>query len=293
MVRAFQLGYVEIEAARFDEEFEYYDSVIGTSAVERIGTTAYLSFGLDHHNIALVSGAESRLAALGICVTGGELSDVAKKLRQEGLQAQLRSDARPGVSKLIEVTVPGRFVVHLYQEMAATAPGFRDSGVVPNRLGHVAVISSDAERLVKFFIDVLGFKLTDEFENNLARFITCNRDHHVLNVITAPISKLHHIAFELRDRSHHIVASDLLGSAKIPIVWGPARHTAGHNIASYHFSPSRFLMEFYVEMDVFVPELNRCEPRPWHEELPLRPRVWPLDTVTTWGTKYDFDFTKV
>jgi hypothetical protein len=46
-------------------------------------------------------------------------------------------------------------------------------------------------------------------------------------------------------------------------------------------------------MDVFVPELNRCEPRPWHEELPLRPRVWPLDTVTTWGTKYDFDFTKV
>jgi catechol-2,3-dioxygenase len=293
MVRAFQLGYLELETASFDEEFDYYDRIIGTSPVERTGTAAYLSFGLDHHNIALVSGGESRLAALGFRVTGGDLSDVAKKLRQEGLQAQLRSNARPGVPKLVEVAAPGGMLVHLYEEMTVAAPGFRNSGVVPNRLGHVAVMSSDAERFVKFFIDVLGFKLTDQFENNLARFITCNHSHHVLNVITAPISKLHHIAFELRDRGQHVEASDLLGSAKIPIVWGPARHTAGHNIASYHFSPSRFLIEFFADMDVYIPELNQCEPRPWHEELPLRPRVWPLDTVTTWKTKYDFDFTAV
>jgi hypothetical protein len=45
-------------------------------------------------------------------------------------------------------------------------------------------------------------------------------------------------------------------------------------------------------MDVFIPELGWFEPRPWHETLPLRPQVWQRGTLTTWGTKYDFDFRK-
>jgi hypothetical protein len=84
--------------------------------------------------------------------------------------------------------------------------------------------------------------------------------------------------------------ADLHGTAGFPIVWGPARHTAGHNLASYHFEPSRFLVEFYADMDVYIPELNTFEPRPWHDVLPPRPKVWPTDQLTTWGTKYDFDF---
>jgi hypothetical protein len=60
--------------------------------------------------------------------------------------------------------------------------------------------------------------------------------------------------------------------------------------ASYHFDPSRFLIELYTDMDVIVPELDIFEPRPWHEAFPQRPRVWTLDHLTTWGTRFDFDF---
>ena len=35
--------------------------------------------------------------------------------------------------------------------------------------------------------------------------------------------------------------------------------------------------------------LNIFEPRPWHEAFPQRPRVWTLEQLTTWGTRFDFD----
>jgi hypothetical protein len=122
-----------------------------------------------------------------------------------GIGAELKSDARAGVPQLLTVAVGG-IELHLYQEMAATAPGFRDQ----NR-------------------------------NSLGACQTHCR--------TQP--------------------------------------------AAYHFSPSRFLVELYVDMDIFIPELNWFEPRPWHETLPLRPRAWSIDQITTWGTKYEFDFLTV
>jgi catechol 2,3-dioxygenase-like lactoylglutathione lyase family enzyme len=291
MLRAFQLGYLELISAQLDQEVRHYERIIGATLVEQAGGTAYLSLGLDHHNIALVSGARPGLGAIGLRVQGEELPDVAKKLSSMGIGAELKSDARAGVPQLLTVAVGG-IELHLYQEMAATAPGFRDAGIAPNRLGHVAVLSADADKLVTFVVDVLGFKHTDEFKD-VARFLTCNRDHHVLNIVSAPVSKLHHVAFELRDRGQHVEAADILAANRIETLWGPARHTAGHNLAAYHFSPSRFLVELYVDMDIFIPELNWFEPRPWHETLPLRPRAWSIDQITTWGTKYEFDFLTV
>lgn len=291
MTRAFQLGYIELVTAKLDETLAYYDTIVGATTVERSSDGAYVSLGLDHHNIALRPGPQSALGALGLQVTG-DLGELAKRLKEIGLTAVEKSDAHPGVARLLEVVAPGGHVLHLYTEMTMTAPGFRRAGVVPNRLGHVAVMSTESDRLVKLFTDVLGFRTTDWFEG-VATFLTCNHDHHVLNVVAAPVSKLHHIAFELRGRTHHYDAADLLGTAGIPIVWGPARHTAGHNLASYHFDPSRFLIELYADMDVYIPELNMFEPRPWHDVLPLRPRVWAPGDLTTWGTKFDFDFRAV
>jgi hypothetical protein len=140
---------------------------------------------------------------------------------------------------------------------------------------------------------VLGFQNTDWFED-LACFLTCNQDHHVLNIINAPGApfRAHHVAWQLTDRAHHVTAADRLFSHGIPVEWGPARHTAGHNLATYYFDPDRLLVELYSDMDVWVPALGICEPRPWHDQKPLKPRRWSLADMTTWQTKYEFDFSK-
>ena len=60
-------------------------------------------------------------------------------------------------------------------------------------------------------------------------------------------------------------------AAGVNLLWGPSRHTAGHNVAAYHYDPNRVMVELYTEMDQFIPELGMCEPRPWHEHVPMKP----------------------
>ncbi|MEA2950394.1 MAG: hypothetical protein QOI40_5724 [Alphaproteobacteria bacterium] len=287
MTRAFQIAYVDLDTPAAEQEIAYYDRVLGATPAGRGSDgRAYFSLGLDHHNITIKPAPEKRLSALGLRIEQETADDTVKSLRGLGLSAEKKTDARPGVPVLVEVVVAGH-TLHLVPEMAMPGPGFRTSGVVPTRLGHVALITPEADKFVEF-CSAIGFRTTDWFEG-IATFLTCNHDHHVLNVIGAPETRLHHLAFELRSRAAHHDAADFLAKENHPILWGPTRHTAGHNLASYHYDPSRFLIELNSDMDVFVPALNIFEPRPWHEAFPQLPRVWTLEQLTTWGTRFDFD----
>jgi catechol-2,3-dioxygenase len=292
MPKVFQLGFVEFASADVEAERAYYGDVLGAQLVDNGGDgSAYLSLGTDHHNIALRPSAAPQLPTLGYRLNKDvTLDDATKLLRDFGLAAEARSDARPGIASLVRVPEgPGGYPLEFYRDMTTPAPGFGIKGVVPLRLGHVALISTDAERMIRFYSEVLGFYTTDWFEGR-ATFMTCNRDHHVLNIIDAPAQKLHHIAFELRNSAHQFEAADYLARVGVPVVWGPSRHTAGHNLASYHYSPDKVLIELYADMDVYLPEAGYCEPRPWHEELPLRPRVWRSGDFSRWATQFEFDF---
>ncbi len=287
-----RIGYVELASAAMPEAKAYYTDIMGAKVVERGDAgTQYLSLGLYHHDIVLRPKIDDAPAIVGFQTSADlSLDELSRRLLGLGLEPRRRGDARPGVADLLEVGVGG----HLFQffsDMATPAPGFSSSGIAPNRIGHVAVISPEADRVVKFFVEGLGFAETDWFDQ-MVTFLTCNRDHHVMNVVAAPITKLHHIAFELRGQSDQFKAADLLARSDRPIMWGPSRHTAGHNLASYHYGPDRQLIELYADMDVYLPDLGYFEPRPWHDVLPQRPRRWSLATMTTWGTPYDFDFSR-
>ena len=292
MPKAFRLAYCEFSSPNLEKELEYYKDLLGATLVETTDDGAlYLSLGLDHHNIVLRPGSDAGLLTTGFQLSSGvQMEQLDQELSAAGIKSELREDAMPGIRKLLEVSVAGhRF--HFFQTMDQPAPGFRAHGIAPIRLGHVAYITPEASTLIQFFEKTLGFYVTDSFEG-VATFLTCNYDHHVVNVMGAPVTKLHHIAFELRDGGHQYYASDQLARAGKPIVWGPSRHTAGHNYASYHYDPDHTLVEFYTDMDIYLADAGYFEPRPWHEQLPQRPRVWPPTQFNAWDTKYEFDFTK-
>ena len=54
----------------------------------------------------------------------------------------------------------------------------------------------------------------------VATFLTCNRDHHVVNVVNAPESRVHHLAFELRGTANHAMAADALRGVGVKQLWG-------------------------------------------------------------------------
>lgn len=289
MPQTFRLAYVDLTTPSLDKALGYYDGVLGATPTERSDRAAYLSLGLDHHNLALRPGERAGMAAIGLQLNAGaDLGAVQRRLEGLGHRVAAKSDARPGVASLLEVVDIGGHTFHLVAGMAEAAPGFSGRGIDPVRLGHVAILATDASRVVSFLVEGLGFSTTDWFED-FVTFVTCNRDHHVLNVIQAPFATLHHLAFQLDGRDHQFRAADHLTRQGVPTLWGPARHTAGHNVASYHHGPDGALIELFNDMDVYVPELGYCEPRPWHADLPQRPKHWSITAMTRWDTRYEFD----
>ena len=290
MPKTHRLVYCEFASPKLEEELAYYTGLIGAKLVHRTDdNVCYLSLGLDHHNIVLRPDDAGGLLVSGFQLSAHtSLEQLSEEFSALQLKSEFKENARPGVPRLLEVVVAGH-CFQFFAEMEMPAPGFSTTGIAPSRLGHIALITPEANALVSFFKDTLGFFVTDWFEG-LATFLTCNYDHHTINIVGAPITKLHHIAFELRGGAHQYLASDQLATAHFPIVWGPSRHTAGHNYASYHFDPDKTLIELYTDMDIYLADVGYFEPRPWHEELPQRPRIWPPDDFNAWKTHFKFDF---
>jgi hypothetical protein len=243
MPKVFRMGYMELDVTDMDAMLDFYVGTVGLKSTEVSQDAAYLSFGYDHHNLALRKKKDAGLACIGYQLTKDtEVPQMERILSDAGVRYTRKSDARPGISTLLELEPVGGHIVELYHEISAPAPHFGTSGIVPLRLGHMAMISPEGDKLVALHTDVLGFWKTDYFGEALT-FLTCNHEHHVLNIVNAPIApRLHHLAFQLRDYAHHSIAADILARSGQEVLWGPARHTAGHNVAQYSRDPQGFLL---------------------------------------------------
>lgn len=290
MLKPSKLGYAELAVKDMDAMENYYSNVLGFTLVERDGNgKRYFSSGLDHHNIILTPSNQSNLLSIGFQLASNiSLREARNLLQEKGIEAELKSDPEPGVPEIIELQDPDGFIVRLYANIDMPAPGFNENGIIPQKLGHLALGSMQPLKTAQFYQEILNFYYTDRIGER-ANFLTCNRDHHVLNVsnlgqlIGQP--NLYHIAFELKDASHQYKSLDILTKNGIQVLWGPTRHTAGHNIAAYHHDPDGNLVELFIDMDQLIPGLGYFDPRPWHEELPLKPRYW--DDNAAWGTRFE------
>src|SRR5690625_3734761 len=112
-------SYVDFASKNIEAMEYYYSNVMGLTLVEKDADgIRYLSTGLDHHHIALTPSNQSDLQCIGFQLGKQyELKDVEKQLKQQGISAKLKSDARPGLPKLIELTDPDDFIVHLFINM--------------------------------------------------------------------------------------------------------------------------------------------------------------------------------
>ncbi|MCK1983595.1 MULTISPECIES: VOC family protein [Peribacillus] len=293
MISTIKLSYAEFNCNDLGSMANYYENVVGFSLTkDSTKDEKYFSSGLEHHNIALKNSDESALHIVGYQIEQKDsLENVQKYLKREfDINSEIKTDIRPGVAKLLELVDPDGYKLHLFQEVEHTAVGYKKNAINPFKIGHIALGSLNAQKSIDFYMNVLNFHYTDKIGTR-ATFLTCNSDHHVLNISTFGHKMLHHIAFELKDASHHVLSSDHLASHGTPIKWGPFRHTAGHNLASYHQDPEKNVIELYTDMDQFIPELNYFDPRPWHETLPLRPRVW--DHNCAWYEAFETNITDI
>jgi catechol 2,3-dioxygenase-like lactoylglutathione lyase family enzyme len=254
-----------------------------TIGVPDVATVAgyYADFGLEQvgpGRFATLDGGEQlrleyapsrRLLALEIGVDDVEdLDRVARSLDRFGVPAQRSVDSLSAVEPVIGVRATLRVTPHLVQPpIPATpyngpgradrpnvrAPGIlREGRVRPRKLGHVVLGSTDEEATRGFFTDGLGFKVTDRVPG-LAAFMRCSTDHHNVLVNSAPVSFLHHTAWQVDDIDEvGRGASAMLQEHPERHVWGLGRHHVGSNFFWYLKDPAGNFSEYYSDLDEII-----------------------------------------
>jgi catechol-2,3-dioxygenase len=285
MISVRRLGHATLTTPDLARQVAYYTEVVGLTLLERDKKHAILASRQGLEAIMLEPGAPNALARLAFQVApGSDLAELGHELAKHGVKSERRSGISPGVADAIVFKDPKGTLIEVYADYAFAPEDRSQTGIMPLKLGHVAYRVSDVQHVVKFYTDVLGFRVSDWHGETFA-FLRCGPDHHTVNFTFDEVPQLHHIAFELKDWAEIQRACEWLAKNGIHLVWGPGRHIIGHNIAIYHRNADKVRVEFFCEMDLMKDEaLGYFDPRPWHQDRPQRPKVWGPDTLRNyWG----------
>lgn len=286
MIQVRRLGHATFSTPDIERQVDYWSNVMGMVVTDRTKDRVMLATTFGHEAIALVPGPAGLLKRLSFQVApGSDLGELARNLAGHGVECERAGDISPGVRNAVTFTDSKGTLIEIYADYELAKDDGRDPVIAPLKFGHIAYRVNDPGKITGFYCDVLGFRVSDWIGDHFS-FLRCGPDHHTVNFARYAEEKLHHIAFEVKDVATLNRACDYLAKNKIQLVWGPIRHVVGHNIAAYHRNPDEIRVELYCELDVMYDEtLGYFEPRPWHEDRPQRPKVWPADT---WRAQWGF-----
>jgi catechol 2,3-dioxygenase-like lactoylglutathione lyase family enzyme len=253
--------------------------------------------GATEHRFATVDGGEQltivhrsvrRLVDIGIGAEDqDDLGHIASSLSRVDIESEISGDMLVTREPVTKIGVNVQIVPKLEQKFEPEPynyPGqfqrpnvragalFRAEPVRPRRLGHVVFGSPDFAASKRFFIEGLGFRMSDEVKN-IGAFMRCSPDHHNVLVQQAPVPFLHHTSWEVEDIDEiGRGAQHMLEEHPERHVWGLGRHWIGSNYFYYLRDPAGNFSEYYSDMDEIIDD------QLWD------PGIWGLDKdPNAWG----------
>lgn len=285
MLQIRRLAHATLTTPDIEKQLEYYTEVLGLCAIERSKKRVVLSTRTGLEAIVLEQGDKTGLPRLAFQLEpNSDLDELAAAVESRGLKVGRRSGITPGVADAVTLEDPKGTLLEIFSDYDFPEISGPQPTLSLLKLGHVAYRCHDVQRVVKFYVETLGFRISDWRGDQFA-FLRCAVDHHTINFVSDEQQRLHHIAFEVKDYAEIHRACDHLARNDLRLVWGPGRHNIGHNVAIYHMNPDRIRVEIFAEMDQMKDEsLGYFDPRPWHGDQPQRPKVWGPETLRNyWG----------
>jgi catechol 2,3-dioxygenase len=140
---------------------------------------------------------------------------------------------------------------------ASAQPVGRTSPVHIRRLGHVVIQVRDLERSMKFYTEVLNFRVSDRSPEG-AVFLTSVGDHHTVALFPSSgeaaeaaqkgAVRLHHFAMEVGTVDELLEIRSFLRERGVPIVF-EGRHRMGGHTSLEFLDPDGFQLELFCDMD--------------------------------------------
>ncbi|MFE4757925.1 VOC family protein [Streptomyces mirabilis] len=201
----------------------------------------------DVDDLALISG---RLSTIGLPVVEHTPGEILAHEPVARFAVRIRIAERVVQEPAVRTPYngPGR------ADRAGRAPGIlRQERVRPRKLGHAVVGTTHLESTMRFFVEGLGFKVSD-YIGDKGAFMRCSTDHHNVLALAAPVNFLHHTSWQVDDVDDvGRGATTMLEDHPERHVWGLGRHHAGSNFFWYLKDPAGNFCEYYSDMDC-VPE---------------------------------------
>jgi len=248
------LGYVGFGSRALDDWRQFGTSLIGLQAVER--GNSLLAFRMDDRKQRLVV---DRTLPEGERFFGWEVADasaldrLAAKLDRAGVQVATESralaDARR-VAALISFRDPAGNRLEAFHgaetDDTPFKPGRSISGfrTGPLGLGHAVLTVERIDAVMSFYVDLLGFGLSDYMDKPFrAYFFHINARHHSLALIETGTNGMHHLMVELFSLDDVGQSYDVAqaGESRVNVTLG--RHTNDLMTSFYARTPSSFMVE--------------------------------------------------
>jgi catechol 2,3-dioxygenase len=144
----------------------------------------------------------------------------------------------------------------------------------PVKLSHVVLNAGRIGEEMAFFIDLLGFKLSDSTE--MMEFIRCSADHHSIALSRAEGPSLNHMAYEMSNFDGLMRGAGRLKQSGFNIEWGLGRHGPGDNVFTYFVEPNGFVTEYTTEVQQIDEAFYEPHDAAYWTAFPQRPCRWGM-----------------
>ena len=249
-----QLGYFGIDSSRVDDWRAYGGLFLGMQPVE-LGA-GHLALRMDERSRRFLVHPSSRD---GMSYFGFEVADAAALARAA---AEL-SDAKVAVTAaspsdlemrrvagMVHFADPDGNRVELFHGAApADEPfdparpigGFRTGAL---GLGHVVVTTDDFATMQRFYLETLGFRMSDFVTAPFrGTFAHVNARHHSLAILEGPAKAFHHVMveYDFLDDVGRLYDKALAEPDRVSVTLG--RHANDHMLSFYSRTPGGFMIE--------------------------------------------------
>ena len=290
MAKVTSLGYLGIGVSDLAAWKTYALDVLGIEVIER-GSRLDLRYDEQVWRLSLAASGEDDLTFIGLEVNSIEaLEALAKALKEKGISVDQGSEAlcaERGVSAMICCEDPFGLAVELYvgERRAGNPfkPAREHAGFVTGDmgLGHIVLSAPDETAATGFFMESLGFNLSDHVllgpEGRQLRltFMHCNSRHHSLAIAPIPAPKrLNHIMMEAATMDEEGRTLDIVQRSNVPVSSSLGKHTNDMMVSFYMQTPSGFDIEYGCEglaiTDDWTPSVHYA-PSLWGHRGALNP----------------------
>jgi 2,3-dihydroxybiphenyl 1,2-dioxygenase len=254
------LGYLEIGVSSLGDWRRYAQDVLGVVCFDA-HDALHLRYDDACWRLRLVETGEDDVRCAGFEVGSvADLTALGAQLERQGIkvvEATAAEAAARGVTRLLACEDPIGVRVELYvgdrnAEGAFVSPRGVSGFITGEQgLGHMVLADPNAQRAEAFYVQNLGFLLSDHIvlgppgRQLTLTFLHCNPRHHTLALAPVPSAKrLNHIMLQVASFDDVGYGLDRARSAGVEISSTLGKHTNDQMISFYMRTPSGFEIEY-------------------------------------------------